>query len=88
MLRQKKVMKVVGRDVLTDDGAWQHIIGNNVVFPGNFVWADGKVVYGNLMQRGTVSPAVFTDKYVLPLMTNSIGEKNQTVEYYIDLPSL
>lgn len=88
MLRQKKVVKVVGRDVLTDDGAWQHIIGNNAVFPGNFVWADGKVVYGNLMQRGVTSPAVFTDKYVLPLMTNSIGEKNQTVEYYIDLPSL
>lgn len=88
MLRQKKVVKVVGRDVLTDDGAWQHIIGNNAVFPGNFVWADGKVVYGNLMQRGMMSPAVFTDKYVLPLMTNSIGEKKQTVEYYIDVPSL
>lgn len=88
MIRQKKVMKVVGRDVLTDDGAWQHIIGNNVVYPGNFVWADGKVVYGNLMQRGMMAPAVFTDKYVLPLMTNSIDDKNQTVEYYIDLPSL
>lgn len=88
MLQQKKVVKVEGRDVLTSDGAWQHIIGNNAVFPGNFVWADGKVVYGNLMQRGTTSPAIFSDKYVLPLMTNSIGEKNQTVEYYIDLPSL
>lgn len=88
MIRQKKVMKVVGRDVLTSDGKWQHIIGNNVVFPGNFVWADGNVVYGNLMQRGTMAPAVFPDKYVLPLMDNSVGEKNQTVEYYIDLPSL
>ena len=88
MIRQKKVQQVVGRDVLTSDGKWQRIIGNNVVFPGNFVWADGKVVYGNLMQRGTMSPAVFPDKYVLPLMTNSIGEKNQTVEYYIDVPSL
>ena len=88
VLQQKKVVKVEGRDVLTSDGAWQHIIGNNAVFPGNFVWADGKVVYGNLMQRGTVSPAVFSDKYVLPLMTDSIGDKGQTVEYYIDLPSL
>ena len=88
MLRQKKVMKVVGRDVLTDDGAWQHIIGNNVVFPGNFVWADGKVVYGNLMQRGTMSPAVFPDKYVLPLMTSNIDEKGQTGEYTINLPAL
>jgi hypothetical protein len=88
MLQQKKVVKVEGRDVLTSDGKLQRIIGNNAVFPGDFVWADGEVVYGNLMQRGTMSPAVFTDKYVLPLMTNSIGEKNQTVEYYIDLPSL
>ena len=88
MLRQKKVLKVVGRDVLTDDGAWQHIIGNNAVFPGNFVWADGKVVYGNLMQRGTMSPVVFTDKYVLPLMTNGVGEKGQTGEYTINVPAL
>ena len=88
VLQQKKIVKVEGRDVLTSDGAWQRIIGNNAVFPGNFVWADGKVVYGNLMQRGTVSPAVFSDKYVLPLMTDSIGDKGQTVEYYIDLPSL
>ena len=88
VLQQKKVVKVEGRDVLTSDGAWQHIIGNNVVYPGNFVWADGNVVYGNLMQRGTMAPAVFTDKYVLPLMTNSIGDKNQTVEYTISVPAL
>lgn len=88
MLRQKKVQQVVGRDVLTSDGKWQHIIGNNVVFPGNFVWADGKVVYGNLMQRGTMAPAVFPDKYVLPLMTGNIDEKGQTGEYTINLPAL
>lgn len=88
MIRQKKVQQVVGRDVLTDDGAWQHIIGNNVVFPGNFVWADGNVVYGNLMQRGTMAPAVFPDKYVLPLMTDGVGENGQTGEYTINLPAL
>lgn len=89
MIRQKKVQQVIGRDVLTSDGKWQHIIGNNVVFPGNFVWADGKVVYGNLMQRGTMAPAVFfPDKYVLPLMTGNIDEKGQTGEYTINLPAL
>ena len=88
MLQQKKVVKIEGRDVLTSDGAWQHIIGNNAVFPGNFVWADGKVVYGNLMQRGTVSSAVFSDKYVLPLMTDGIGDNGQTVEYTISVPAL
>ena len=88
MIRQKKVQQVVGRDVLTSDGKWQHIIGNNVVFPGNFVWADGIAVYGNLMQRGTMAPAVFPDKYVLPLMTSNIDEKGQTGEYTINLPTL
>lgn len=88
MIRQKKVQQVVGRDVLTDDGAWQHIIGNNVVYPGSYVWADGNVVYGNLMQRGTMAPAVFPDKYVLPLMTSNIDEKGQTGEYTINLPAL
>lgn len=88
MIRQKKVMKVVGRDVLTSDGKWQRIIGNNVVYPGCYVWADGNVVYGNLMQRGTMAPAVFPDKYVLPLMTSNIDEKGQTGEYTINLPAL
>lgn len=88
MIRQKRVQQVVGRDVLTSDGKWQRIIGNNVVFPGCYVWADGNVVYGNLMQRGTMSPAVFADKYVLPLMTNSVDAKGQTGEYMINLPAL
>jgi len=88
MIRQKKVQQVVGRDVLTSDGKWQRIIGNNVVYPGCYVWADGNVVYGNLMQRGTMAPAVFPDKYVLPLMTNSVNEKGQTGEYTINLPAL
>lgn len=88
MIRQKKVQQVVGRDVLTSDGKWQRIIGNNVVYPGSYVWADGNVVYGNLMQRGTMAPAVFPDKYVLPLMTDSVGDKGQTVEYTINLPAL
>ena len=88
MIRQKKVQQVVGRDVLTSDGKWQRIIGNNVVYPGSYVWADGNVVYGNLMQRGTIAPAVFPDKYVLPLMTNGVGEKGQTGEYTINLPAL
>lgn len=88
MIRQKKVQQIVGRDVLTSDGKWQRIIGNNVVFPGCYVWADGNVVYGNLMQRGTMAPAVFPDKYVLPLMDNSVNEKGQTGEYTINLPAL
>lgn len=88
MIRQKKVQQVVGRDVLTSDGKWQRIIGNNVVYPGSYVWADGNVVYGNLMQRGTMAPAVFPDKYVLPLMDNSVNEKGQTGEYTINLPTL
>ena len=88
MIRQKKVQQVVGRDVLTSDGKWQRIIGNNVVYPGCYVWADGNVVYGNLMQRGTMAPAVFPDKYVLPLMTSNIDEKGQTGEYTINLPAL
>ena len=88
MIRQKKVQQVVGRDVLTSDGKWQRIIGNNVVYPGCYVWADGSVVYGNLMQRGTMAPAVFPDKYVLPLMTSNIDEKGQTGEYTINLPAL
>ena len=88
MIRQKKVQQVVGRDVLTSDGKWQRIIGNNVVYPGCYVWADGNVVYGNLMQRGTMAPAVFPDKYVLPLMDNSVNEKGQTGEYTINLPTL
>ena len=88
MIRQKKVQQVVGRDVLTSDGKWQRIIGNNVVYPGCYVWADGNVVYGNLMQRGTMAPAVFPDKYVLPLMTDGVGEKGQTGEYTINLPAL
>lgn len=88
MIRQKKVQQVIGRDVLTSDGKWQRIIGNNVVYPGCYVWADGNVVYGNLMQRGTMPPAVFPDKYVLPLMTSNIDEKGQTGEYTINLPAL
>jgi len=88
MIRQKKVQQVIGRDVLTSDGKWQRIIGNNVVYPGCYVWADGNVVYGNLMQRGTMAPAVFSDKYVLPLMTGNIDEKGQTGEYTINLPTL
>lgn len=88
MIRQKKVQQVVGRDVLTSDGKWQRIIGNNVVYPGCYVWADGNVVYGNLMQRGTMAPAVFPDKYVLPLMTSNVDEKGQTGEYTINLPML
>lgn len=88
MIRQKKVQQVIGRDVLTSDGKWQRIIGNNVVYPGCYVWADGNVVYGNLMQRGTMAPAVFPDKYVLPLMTGNIDEKGQTGEYTINLPTL
>ena len=88
MIRQKKVQQVVGRDVLTSDGKWQRIIGNNVVYPGCYVWADGNVVYGNLMQRGTMAPAVFPDKYVLPLMASNIDEKGQTGEYTINLPAL
>ena len=88
MIRQKRVQQVVGRDVLTSDGKWQRIIGNNVVYPGSYVWADGNVVYGNLMQRGTMAPAVFPDKYVLPLMDNSVNEKGQTGEYTINLPAL
>ena len=88
MIRQKKVQQVIGRDVLTSDGKWQRIIGNNVVYPGCYVWADGNVVYGNLMQRGMMAPAVFPDKYVLPLMTSNIDEKGQTGEYTINLPAL
>ena len=88
MIRQKKVQQVIGRDVLTSDGKWQRIIGNNVVYPGCYVWADGNVVYGNLMQRGTMTPAIFPDKYVLPLMTGNIDEKGQTGEYTINLPAL
>ena len=88
MIRQKRVQQVVGRDVLTSDGKWQRIIGNNIVFPGCYVWADGNVVYGNLMPRGTMALAVFSDKYVLPLMTGNIDEKGQTVEYTIDVPVL
>jgi len=52
MIQQKQAIKVDGSYVLTSDGVWQKVIGDQIIAPNGYVWADGHVVYGHIPQRG------------------------------------
>ena len=42
----------VGNTKTQADGKWLNIIGNKAIAVGDFVWTDGRCVYGNLWCLG------------------------------------
>ena len=50
-MHKAKVSDVNDNRVLAN-GKWLRCIGNKIVLPGDWVWTDGKCVYGNVSEGG------------------------------------
>ena len=47
MIKRVQIARVDGRKAYTADDTCLHIIGNKTVYPKEFVWTDGRCIYGN-----------------------------------------
>ncbi len=43
------------------DGRWLNIIGNKNVMAGDFVWTDGRCIYGNIQAGGEAAPIISSE---------------------------
>ena len=57
----------VGNTKAQADGKWLNIIGNKAVAVGDFVWTDGRCVYGNISEGGGAAPVINTSEPYVPI---------------------
>ena len=50
------------------DGKWLNIIGNKMVVVGDFVWTDGRCIYGNSYEGGEAVPVIKAEEPYVPLL--------------------
>lgn len=66
------------------DGRWLNIIGNKNVMAGDFVWTDGRCIYGNIQAGGEAAPIISSEPYV-PLFlwdgTRAVYHKGQIKQF-------
>lgn len=66
------------------DGRWLNIIGNKNVVVGDFVWTDGRCIYGNIQAGGEVAPIISSEPYVPLLLwdgTRAVCHKGQIKQF-------
>ena len=57
----------VGNTKAQADGKWLNIIGNKAIAVGDFVWTDGRCVYGNISEGGGVAPVISVNEPYVPI---------------------
>ena len=57
----------VGNTKAQADGKWLNIIGNKAIAAGDFVWTDGRCVYGNISEGGGAAPVINTSESYVPI---------------------
>ena len=57
----------VGNTKAQADGKWLNIIGNKAIAVGDFVWTDGRCVYGNISEGGGAAPVINTSESYVPI---------------------
>lgn len=57
----------VGNTKAQADGKWLNIIGNKAIAVGDFIWTDGRCVYGNISEGGAVAPVINSSEPYVPI---------------------
>ena len=57
----------VGNTKAQADGKWLNIIGNKAIAAGDFVWTDGRCVYGNISEGGGTAPIINSSEPYVPI---------------------
>ena len=57
----------VGNTKAQAGGKWLNIIGNKAIAAGDFVWTDGRCVYGNISEGGAAAPVINTSEPYVPI---------------------
>lgn len=65
-MRRARVTAVNGLKAQAD-GKWLNIIGNKTVVVGNFVWTDGRCIYGNFNEGGESMPIISANEPYVPI---------------------
>lgn len=67
------------------DGKWLNIIGNKMVVVGDFVWTDGRCIYGHGSAGGEVAPIINNNEPFIPVLigdgTRAIYHKGQLQKF-------
>ena len=57
----------VGNTKAQADGKWLNIIGNKAIATGDYVWTDGRCIYGNISEGGGVAPIINSSEFYVPI---------------------
>ena len=57
----------VGNTKAQADGKWLNIIGNKAIATGDYVWTDGRCIYGNISEGGGAAPIINTSEPYVPI---------------------
>ena len=85
MMKRVQIARVDGRKAYTADDKCLHIIGNKTVYPKEFVWTDGRCIYGSQSTYGS-SPVIIENRAEeIPLLIGRSGtiEGNQYGSYSV-----
>lgn len=66
-MRRARVTAVNGLKAQAD-GKWLNIMGNKMVAVGDFVWTDGRCIYGNSYAGGETAPIIKAEEPYVPIL--------------------